>query len=406
MATTVVKHRAGWKYFIVDTERWLDSLAAEGLHISEIDFSGNHFVFTLGEAEKCRHCFSYKKYPGSSVTDAKTEEVLEKHGWRKLCHDERWSLYKTVNTSELNVLPNRRGIYLRNNSLLLIYNILSFVLLLAALGGCFAYFAFGSADNRFDESFFRHAVMLAVLFGLLVLLNFLVFLKLSGSNKKIIEDFGASINPEYALYRHFVRNFTFEKWLEKLLVKEGDIIRMFHPIWLTAPDKFEDWLSRHEAEGLNYYKTGRAGCMQFFTKGTPRGVKYAIVNNRISDLDETRRFLEDDWKILYYTPGQIGKYMLLAKSYSQGEEPPLFFSDGAQLKTNARVITLKYLLFLSFLFIADALWFILNYYLFRLSFGGFIALAVLLITLYAVARLIFYYLRVCRSVRHTYIRAK
>jgi hypothetical protein len=344
MAESVIKHRFLWEYFIVDTERWLDTLAGEGLHIKSIDLARSRFEFMRGKPRLYRYCFSFQKFPSEA---AGRENFLKKNGWERVYRSGRWSLYRTRQQNEIGILPNRRGIYLRNNSLLLLYNIFSFILLLGLFLGTLALLqaTVPSADVRF----FRRFLSLILVFAVLIVGNFLIFLRLTAANNAILEEFSSAINPEYAIYHHFLRSGTFESWLEKLLIQGGDIVRGFRPLWLIAPDRFTRFLEKQEAAGIHLYRIGNLSGVLYFVHGNPRRMKYQVVSGSRSTLEDTRRFLEDGWNIAYSSPGQLWKIMLLAREYE--DAPPLLFKTVREYRSNARGIAAHQLLIALTLFL-------------------------------------------------------
>ncbi|HEX3027009.1 MAG TPA: DUF2812 domain-containing protein [Clostridia bacterium] len=336
MSGLIVKYRPFWSFLVQDTEKWLETLAGRGLHIKSVDFKKNKFVFFEGEPVRCKYRFSYNKF---ETKRPQKENTLSKNGWEKLASYDKWVLYKTQNTNELNVIPNRRGIYLRNNSLLLIYNVVSFIILLSAFIVSFTLLIFLS-PNRTDSSFFNGIFVIVLIFAVLIVANFLIFLRLSFTNSKILEEFGSSLNPQYAIYKHFIKHKTFEDWLEKLLVKEGDIVKVFRPFWIFSPDKFENWLETMEARGMNFYKIGKPDFLIYFIRGNTRKMKYCLVGNDKANLDDTKMLLESDWNIVYSTTGQFGKFVLISKSY-EGKKPGLFRRQ-ADYRANAYRIIFDY----------------------------------------------------------------
>ena len=392
MADMVVKRRFLWRMFIKNTEYWLDSLASDGIHIKYLDFSSNYFAFEKGEPKKYRYCFSYNKF--YEPEDSQQERALRKNGWEKLFTDDRWSLYRTENLSELTIMPNRRGIYLRNNSMLNVYNLVSFILLLSAFALSVLSLFFYARPVMSEDRFFTRIVTLISVFGGLIVLNFLFFLKLTLDNGKILEEFGAALNPEYAIYRHYLRNMTFENWLEKLLISEGDIVPHFKPFWFLAPDKFENWVELMELKGMNFYRIDKTGTIVYFIKGHSRTIKYYVVGNFKNDLDDTKQLLENEWKIVYSTSGQLGKLVVLARVYERRK--PLFFKKKEDYLKNAGKIVKRFLTWIPALFALSAGGFI---YQMAAGIGGaslYVAAVVCLISGYLFLRIVRYLVRVRR----------
>lgn len=315
------------------TEKWLGGLSASGLHLCGSDFRGG-FTFKSGEPKKYSYCFTYRKFDYPT-----REERPKKHEWEKVGQRDRWCVYRRAGTAAKGTMPNRRGLYLRNNSLLCLYALLSSIVLLAALGTVFGLFAFFSRSLPSSDDFFRRAVAIIGLFALLLLSNFAFFLSMTSANGRILDETGDAAVPENA-YRQYIRHKTFEGWLEKLLIKDGDILMRFMPLWLLTPRGFENWLGRMEKRGFNVYKVHRSGTLYYFIKGASRSVRYCLAN---SEGGTVARLMAEGWQMLFLTGGILGHFGRLAVLSQPFEgEPPVAFRNEKECISNAARLTLKY----------------------------------------------------------------
>ena len=102
-------------------------------------------------------------------------------------------------------------------------------------------------------------------------------------------------SPENA-YRQYLSRKTFEVWLEKLLIRDGDIVKRLRPLWILSPRRFENRLSRMELKGLNVYKVHRTGLLFYFIKSSPRKMRYCILSGEGTDIS---RYLAAGWRVVH-----------------------------------------------------------------------------------------------------------
>jgi hypothetical protein len=353
MSDTVVRHRPFWSVFILGTEKWLGDMSSSGLHLCGLNFHGK-FQFNVGKPQKHKYCFVYTKFEGT-----KGGAKSSRYGWEKIAHHDKWSIYRSTGEVQ-KAMPNRRGLYLRNNSLLCLYALLSSIVLLAALGTVFGIFALISRDTASNDDFFRKAIVIIGVFAILILCNFVLFLSMTSANNRILEEPCDVIAPVNA-YKQFLNHKTFETWLEKLLIKDGDIIKRFRSLWLMTPRGLETWLSRMEQRGFNVYKVHKSGALFYFTKGTPRNVRYCVINSEGGNI---ARCIEGGWQVVYSTAGLFGKFghiAVLSRAYE--DEPPLPFKSEKEYVSNAARIMAKFILFYAvFLILLIVVFFALVYF--------------------------------------------
>ncbi len=208
MSDIIIRHRLFWSFFILGTEKWLDGMSSTGFNLFDLDFNGN-FKFKQGEPHNCNYIFSYVKFEPSQ----KLSPSSKLHGWEQIGHHEKWSLYRGEKEGGTGQMPNRRGLFLRNNSLLCLYALLSSIALLLFFGVAFGIFAYLSRNSGSSDIFFRQSMGIIGLFALLLLGNFVLFLRLTSVNNRILEVPDAAAVPENA-YRQYLSRKTFEVWLE------------------------------------------------------------------------------------------------------------------------------------------------------------------------------------------------
>lgn len=308
-------------------------MSQSGFHLCGLNFGGG-FKFNVGEPKEYDYCFTYQKYENKKCgKDLKD--------WHKVAERDRWSIYRTQKSTSEKNMPNRRGLYLRNNSLLCGYALLSSIVLLAALGLVFGIFAFFSSGSDSYEVFFRKAVIIIGVFAVFLLGNFALFISMVSANNRILEEKEDPKVQENA-YRQSVRKKTFENWLEKLLIKDGDIIKKLRPMALVSAVGLEKWLSRMESRGFNVYKVHKSGQLYYFTKGTPRKIRYCVVS---SEGDNISRCAADGWQVIYSNVGHFswfGRISILAKAYEG--QPPLTFKSDREYVANAARIMAKFMI--------------------------------------------------------------
>ena len=354
MSDTVVRRRPFWSFFILGTEKWLGGMSSSGLHLCNLNFRGN-FRFKTGEPQKYRYCFTYQKFEGSPC-----RSKPNKYNWERLAQHDKWSIYKSTKDTKQSAMPNRRGLYLRNNSLLCLYAFISSIVLLAALGIVFGVFTFFSSNAASNEDFFRQAIIIIGVFVILLLSNFVLFLFLTSANSRILEESGEAVPPEYA-YRQFISHKTFEEWLEKLLIKDGDIFKRFRPLWFISPRGFENWLSRMERHGLNVYKVHKSGALFYFIKSSPRKIRYCVIS---SEGDGVSQFIENGWQVVYSTVGHYGRFGRIAVISQAFEDkmPNPFKSEKESISNAARIMSKFFISYLIALIVLIAVIFVLVYF--------------------------------------------
>lgn len=346
MSEPLARYRPLWSFFILSTEKWLGALSAAGLELVSLDFRG-HFTFRRTEPRPCRYCFFFAKFDAPQSRRAR----LGERGWEEIAHAGRWRIFRA--SGEAGAMPNRRGLYLRNNSLLYLYAVISSFFLLLAFAVSFLVFLSFARRDASDRLFFRGSTALIGLFAALLLGNFSLFMHLSVGNNRILEEPGAAGRPE-RVYRQYLKNKTFERWLEKLLIREGDILLRFRPLWILLPRSLENWLGRREAAGFNLYKVGGAGMLFYFVKASPRAMCYCVVNSEGEDIS---RALAAGWNVAYSSSGQpawFGRTVLFCRPRTEGA-PPTPFSTQRAFMGNALRLTLRGVASLSALFVLSLL---------------------------------------------------
>lgn len=346
MSEPLARYRPLWSFFILSTEKWLGALSAAGLELAALDFRG-HFMFRRAQPRPCRYCFFFAKF--DAPQSRKTH--MGEHGWEEVSHSGRWRLFRAAGKAEN--MPNRRGLYLRNNSLLYLYAIVSSLFLLLAFAVSFLVFLSFARRDASDRLFFRGSTALIGLFAALLLGNFSLFMHLSVGNNRILEEPGAAGKP-VRVYRQYLKNKTFERWLEKLLIREGDIVLRFRPLWILLPRRLEKWLERREAAGFNLYKVGSAGMLFYFVKASPRAMCYSVVNSEGEDISLA---LAAGWNVAFSTSGQpewFGRTVLFCRPRAEAA-PPAPFSTQRAFMSNALRLTLRGVASLSALFVLSLL---------------------------------------------------
>lgn len=334
MSDRVVRRRFLWSLFIQNTENWLGRMSMSGLHLCGID-THSRFIFVTGEPVKYKYCFSYSKFENSSEI-----KQTKASGWENVARFDKWNVYRTTNADNKQAMPNRRGIYLRNNSLLCLYALVSSIVLLLLFGMTFGYFLLYLHPTT-DEIFFRRAVVIIGIFALLLLCNFILFLFMTAANSLVLEEPTDAIVPEIA-YRQFLARKTFEKWLEKLLIRDGDIIKRIRPLWIMTPRSLEKWLVKMEMQGLNLYKVHNNGMMFYFIKNAPRKVKYCVISNNSGKI---ARCIADGWQVVYSTSGKgdnFGRLVIISHDYTDGTEPSPFDNEKEYV-VNAAHISFRFI---------------------------------------------------------------
>ncbi|HEX2939006.1 MAG TPA: DUF2812 domain-containing protein [Ruminiclostridium sp.] len=352
MSDKVVRHRFFWSLFIQRTEKWLGSMSLSGLHLCGLE-PHSSFIFKSGEPNNSKYCFSYTKF--ENPNDIRSAKVF---GWKNVAKLEKWRVYESENR-DIKSMPNRRGLYLRNNSLLCLYAFISSIALLMLFGICFGFFLIYSNQASSNDGSFRRSVVIIGIFALLLLCNFMLFLFMTSANSKILENPGDAIAPEIA-YHQFLSRKTFENWLEKLLIKDGDIMKRLKPLWLTTPRSLEKWLSKMERRGFNVYKINKSGMIFYFIKSVPRNIKYCVVSNEGGNI---ARFISEGWQVVFSTSNRLDKFgriVIVSRIVEDFTERP--FSNEKDYVVNALHITMNYVLFyFVFLMLAVTSLFVFTY---------------------------------------------
>jgi Protein of unknown function (DUF2812). len=368
----------------MQTEKWLGGLSSSGFHLCGLNFKGA-FRFKPGKPKPCRYQFTYAKFENK-----KNMAKPKGYEWEKVAEQGRWSLYRCEKDGRPVTVPNRRGLYLRNNSLLCLYAFLSSVLLLIAFGLFFWLTVYLGSGNSTNDEYFHRAIATVGVFALLLLANFVLFLVLSSANNRVLEMPGEAAASENA-YRQFLNHKTFESWLERLLIKGGDITKRFCPLLIISPRELENWLSRMERRGYNVYKVHKTGAVFYFIKGAPRSVRYCVVNYEDEGISA---YLSSGWQIVYTTTGRLGGFgrlALLSQAFEENSALP--FRSGKDYMANAARIMLKYVIFyFALLVFFMALLFVFVFFKAAAQLTSAAAVLVLFCIL-LIAKMLFYFAR-------------
>lgn len=332
MSEYLVKHRLLWSFRILGTEKWLGEMASSGYILESLNFRGK-FRFKKSSKKYCRYCFTYNKFAPTE----KSKNYAEV--WNKDFRKNNWNLY-TTEEAEPKTIPNRRGLFLRNNSLLCLYAFLSSILLLLLMVLSLSGFIF-DLDRSSYESFFRNSIAVIALFAVVLIANFICYLSLSSVNSHLLNRDYDEVLPVKA-YRQFISYKTFETWLEKLLIKDGDIVKRFHSLWLSTPHGVEKWLEKMESRGYNAYKIHKSGLIVYFTKGKPRNISYCVISG---DTSLIARCIEDGWQVVYSGEaifGQSRDIEVISRQYE--DEPVKPFEDPKEIVSNAERLFEKYVI--------------------------------------------------------------
>lgn len=99
-------------YDIAGTERWLEAMAASGLHLSEDGFFLGFGIFARGAPRQCRYRLTVSGRKRSFLAEDRPEDeeqaaLAEAFGWDYVCSRQGFSVYRTEDPSapELNTDP-------------------------------------------------------------------------------------------------------------------------------------------------------------------------------------------------------------------------------------------------------------------------------------------------------------
>ncbi len=99
-------------YDIAGTERWLEAMAARGLHLSEDGFFLGFGIFVRGLPRQCRYRLTVSGRKRSFLAEDRPEdleqaELAKEFGWDYVCSRQGFSVYRTEdpNAPELNTDP-------------------------------------------------------------------------------------------------------------------------------------------------------------------------------------------------------------------------------------------------------------------------------------------------------------
>lgn len=395
----VVKHRIFWSFSVKETETWLKNLSAEGFHIKDINFQNDRFIFEKGEPCEYRYCFSFNKF--GHKENERQKKILDKNGWSKIKEHCKWSLYRNNSQNEFSVMPDRRGLFLRNNSLLALYNFISLMFFIIVSAFAFYIFVFNGMKQISDIVPVAMFILFAAVFIALLAGNFLMFVKLTRSNSNLLEEFGSTLNPAYAIYKRTINKYIFENWIERLLIKDGDIVRRFWPFWFLSPDHFEKRLEHMEKRGYNIYKITKSGLIFYFIKGNPKDVKYCIVGIGGESIDEIKVYLEKGWNIIFSTSGQFQKIAILSKVYDGDSDKPMLFEKKEDFLSNSGRISVKTaMMYIDFFLISLIV--ALFFYLFYVRFIFVLAAVSAAFCLVQLVRIAFYRRRAKKAADEAY----
>lgn len=371
------KRRLFWSYDAEKTEQWLTENAQQGWKLSGLNRWTRQFRFEEGGAEELVYRIAFNKNKGKQLPSSLKEE-----GWEEGVTTGPWQI--AVNRREVETIhlkPSREGLIRHNRFVMLVFFSLVFYfggMLLANASMVLSSFMQDGSLNV------EPSPLWAVTYTLLGVVILTLILGI------------------YSIVKIKKANAAMEKPPLDVPLQQGHpprkMAKRLKVGWMYAPDRLEEWLESQEQKGLHLTYVNKIGSMFSFVESSPR--KYCYHADHQSNPPESYFSLhrEAGWEPVFNSLSGLDKWVLWRKEWIEGEERPVFFSDLATKKRQAKRLALMY----SVLFAPMVL-----IYLFNLNsvmrYGGVswsagIQAFAFLVFLSFVLRIWFYYFRVKRAV--------
>ncbi|WP_342565548.1 DUF2812 domain-containing protein [Paenibacillus sp. FSL R7-0345] len=324
-------YRPFWSYDLQQTEAWLSEMSAQGWLPAGWNLKLRQFTFRRDNPARLTWQISYDPAGSPEVPGA-----LAAGGWRKHMQQGKWTLYANSGQPEqIKIYPSRKPLLKRNRNHSMLFTGLT--VYAAATAAIPLVFLTASALSSTPVHIVPSPMWLvtglaAVLILMLLLLALLSLHKIRKENKH---------------FYHQKQNLHTPDSLPQSTGQKAIRLKLG---WMYSPDRLEKWLEAQEHSGYNLYKVGRLGTLFYFTKGSPRQVRYHADCQFTADPDYFELHRSAGWKNLYTTSFSTQKWTLWSREYSAGEERPQMYSDPFHRLKHARRIAMYYtLLFLPML---------------------------------------------------------
>jgi len=169
---------------------------------------------------------------------------------------------------------------------------------------------------------------------LIVALSIISPIKLSRTNKALKRENG----DQAASFQVEIRG----KEQERELRRSGRLVKKMKLGWMYGPDKLENWLEQMEEQGYHLYRINKLGVMFYFTKGSPRKVRYVADYQNLSDETYFNIHMDAGWKREFHSFSSFQKWTIWSKVYHEGEEKPQFYSDKTNHLKHAKKVAITY----------------------------------------------------------------
>jgi len=321
-----------WSYDIKKTEKWLSSMALRGYHFTKINMNTRYFIFEEGEPQTIRYRIGYDKMREDSLPLA-----LLNNGWKMLFRHRNW--YVIANEKpidQIKTFPMHEDLIKRNQTLIYIfggltlYKVVSSLIMLAIFHSLFPDVSVEVVKSRlWNVKPFELVIWAFIIY---------TFIRLYITNQRLIRENGnkTTLNKTIPIAT------SLSKAEEKQLKRIGKIIVKRKLAWMYSPDKLEKWLEEMEEQGYNLYRISEIGIAFFFTKGSPRRVRYCVDFQNVATQSYFDMHTEAGWKLIYTSFTSFTKWMIWSREYAKCEERPQLYSDIFYLLKHARQVVVTH----------------------------------------------------------------
>lgn len=320
--------RPFWSLDIIETENWLCKMSAKGYHLKKIEAVTKVFVFAKGENKEIYYKICHHKSGIIGVSKS-----LMKNGWYRAFSKKKWNILANENDQyQIKIQPSRESLLNRSRiikysigTLLSMWVVMSLMPMIL-LGGLL----FNLDDDSLNATFMPGAKLSMILIVLVLFFLVYIMIKLNKSDKKLRNENNIDLNFKFTIPKDKILDHK----EERILRKDGKVIKKIKLGWFYSPDITEEWLENMELKGYNLYRMSRLGNIFYFMKGEPRNVKYSL-DFQITVNDSYFEFHRSSgWNMIFTSYSNFTKHTLWGKEY--WDEKPALYSDISHILKHAK----------------------------------------------------------------------
>ncbi|MGN0637169.1 MAG: DUF2812 domain-containing protein [Huintestinicola sp.] len=313
-----------WFWDVTVTEKKLASLHSSGYHLSA--FSPLSGMFTFEEGDKTDVIYRICRLKNCG---GKAPKGVSENGWVSVCGSRNIYIAYNPDTETKNI-PSYKFWQTANriSILLIVFLFCHFLGFLSGFGGS------AVEGGRFvlKNLHFISAAALEILLLILLISGWKANKNLSKTSADLgLTGFVKTIPQE---------NFIYSKEEEKQMLKSGQMIKRNPLGWFYAPDKAEKMVEEMALKGWKFYRFDEMGVTFYFIKSQPCHMKFVVDYQGEASDDYYLQGKDDGWKLEFTSIMRTMCFVVWSKEYSDDEECPEFYTDGATMLKRAQRMAL------------------------------------------------------------------